>query len=144
MILAVLDSRLGEAELDAGRAEAAARTASKALAAARELVPARNFELGIPLYALARARLATGHAAEAEPLLREALAVRSPPYPGDDPRVLEVEVALATTLRALHRDDEADALEAKVVPALAASASPYAADLRARLDDGRRPTRRQG
>jgi hypothetical protein len=47
--------------------------------------------------------------------------------------VLEVEVALAGALRALHRDDEADALEATIEPVLAASASPYAADLRARL-----------
>ncbi len=132
-ILAILDSRRAEAELDAGRTGDAEQVAASALAAARKLLPPGNFRLGFPLYALARARLASGQATEAESLLREALAVRSPPYPASDPRVLEVEVALAGALRALHRDDEADALEATIEPVLAASASPYAADLRARL-----------
>jgi serine/threonine-protein kinase len=132
-VLAVLDSRRAEAELDAGRIDAAEQTAASALAAARRLLPSGNFRLGLPLYALGRARLAAGRSAAAEPLLREALAVRSPPYPAHDPRVLEVEVALARALRELHRGSEADALQATIEPVLAASTTSYAADLRARL-----------
>jgi serine/threonine-protein kinase len=126
-------AQLGEAEVDAGNRNDAVRDAAHAVELAREALPKGNFRLGWPLFSLARAKLALGRAAEAEPLLREALAVRSPPYPAGDPRVLEVEVALAVALHALHQDDGAAAVEAKIEPALAASTTPYAADLRARL-----------
>ena len=72
--------------------------------------------------------------AEAEQLLREALAVRSPPYPRDDLRTIEVKVALANALEAQRRGREARALRAEIEAPLRASRSPYAADLRARLE----------
>ncbi|TLY51290.1 MAG: tetratricopeptide repeat protein [Gammaproteobacteria bacterium] len=71
--------------------------------------------------------------AEAEPLLREALAVRCPPHPADDPRVLEVKVALVNALAAQGKSDEARMLTAEIKRPLKASTSPYAADLLARL-----------
>ena len=82
----------------------------------------------------ARADLALGRADEAEPLLREALAVRSPPNPPGDPRVLELQVALVNALEALQRVEEARTVRAAIEPLLHASASPYAKILQRRLD----------
>jgi len=131
--LAILDAQLSEAQLDAGDAAGARQTAAAAVDVARKALPPGNFRLGPPLFALARAELASGHVAEAETLLREALGVRGPPRAADDPRVLEVKVALAAALAAQERHAEASALAVEVQPLLAASASPYAADLRVRL-----------
>ncbi|MET0226309.1 MAG: serine/threonine-protein kinase, partial [Dokdonella sp.] len=124
---------LGETQLDAGHPEDARATAEAALAAARQDLPATNYQLGTPLLALARVDLAQGRVADAEGRLREALAVRSPPYPAADPRVLEVQVALANALALQARSREVDAIRAAVEPALRASPSPYAAELLARL-----------
>jgi len=132
-ILSTLQARLAETELDAGSAAQAHATAVDALALARTALPPKNYRLGTALFALARAKLALGHANEAEPLLREALSVRNPPHPADDPRVLEVKVSLAAALAALDRDVEARALVSDVEPLLRASSSPYAVDLRTRL-----------
>jgi len=126
-------AELAEAELDAGHIEEAEAAASEALAAVRKQGSGPNLRLGSPLYALARIKLAQGHAGEAEPLLREALAVRSPPDPASDPRVLEVQVALINALSATGKQDAARRLRATVDPLLAKTASPYAADLRGRL-----------
>jgi tetratricopeptide (TPR) repeat protein len=133
-IRAGLLARLSAAELDAKDAIDAQTDAEHALAIARKVLPAGNFGLGMPLLAFARARLALGHADEAEPLLREALAVRSPPYPADDPRVLEVKVALVEALTALQKNDAAQTLRIEIEPSLTTSSTPYAADLRARLE----------
>jgi serine/threonine-protein kinase len=100
---------------------------------ARKALPPRNIGLGQPLFALARAKLALERAAEAEPLLREALAVRSPPLRADDLRVLEVKASLALALAMLGRADEARALRGEIEPLLSASPSPYAKDLVARF-----------
>ncbi|MGH8173003.1 MAG: tetratricopeptide repeat protein, partial [Rhodanobacteraceae bacterium] len=127
---------LSETQLDMGSIDSAVVTAERALSLARKALPKGHYQLGIPLFALARAELAQGRAADAEPLLREALMVRSPPHPADDPRVLEVNVCLVNALRALHREDEARALRSEIEPVLKASASPYAAELRARLATG--------
>ena len=132
-IRAQLQAQLAEAQLDAGDATTAASTAASALIAMRTAVPTGNLKLGLPLFALARAELARGRAREAEPLLREALAARSPPYPDHDPRVLEVQIALVNALAKLGKLDEAHALSAAIEPLLRTWPSPYAADLRARL-----------
>lgn len=124
---------LSEAQLDAGDAASANSTADLAMSYARKVFPSHYYKLGMPLFAQARARLALGKPAEAEPLLREALAVRSPPHPANDPRVLEVKVALVNALVAQHKDAEAQTLHAEIEPLLKASSSPYAADLLARL-----------
>ena len=99
----------------------------------RHVLPANNWQLGTALFALARAELALGHATTAEPLLREALAVRSPPHPANDLRVLEVKVALVNVLAAQNKANEARMLRAEIEPLLKASAALYAADLRERL-----------
>ncbi len=123
---------LSAIQLDNGVASAALAAAQGAVDAARKIYPAASYRLGVPLFALARADLALERNAEAETVLREALAVRKPPYAADDPRVLEVQVALIEALRANGKRDEADALKAQVEPLLQA-AMPYDADLLARL-----------
>jgi serine/threonine-protein kinase len=132
-VLAKLEAQLSEAELDAGQPAQAHETAAGALTMARTALPPRNIGLGQPLFALARAKLALERADEAEPLLREALAVRSPPLRADDLRVLEVESSLAQALAMLGRADESRALRGEIEPLLNASPSPYARDLLARF-----------
>jgi serine/threonine-protein kinase len=91
--------------------------------------------LGVPLFAVASARLAAGRADEAEPLLAEALAVRSPPHPASDPRVLEVEVARVRAWTLLGKHDEAERMRADIAPRLRALGTPYGSDLRLKLAD---------
>lgn len=125
---------LSAAQLDAGDASAARVSAESAVAAARKVYPQGHYRLGLPLFALGRAELALEHAAAAEPLLREALAVRSPPYAADDPRVLEVQVALVGALREQGKRADAAELRAQIEPVLKSSPSAYLADLRTRLE----------
>ncbi len=132
-VLALLHSQLSEAQLDAGQPDTARATATNALAIARKALPPHNIGLSNPLFALARAELALEHAAIAEPLLREALSVRSPALSAGDPRVLEIQVALINALTRLQRGDDANALRTRIEPLLHASTSPYLADLRSRL-----------
>jgi len=131
--LAVIQARYAEAQLDAGDAPAAQATATQAVALSRKNFNGHTPRIAIALYALARADLALERGAEAEALLREALAARSPPMPANDLRAMEVEVALVTALSLQQKTTEADALRARIEPALQASASPYASDLLARL-----------
>jgi serine/threonine-protein kinase len=126
-------AELSNAQRAAGRLEAALASAQTAVGDARTLLPRGNYVSSGPLLALARANLALGRASEAEPLLREALAACSPPYPPADPRVLEIKVALVNALAALGRADEARTLRGDLEPLLKASASPYIADLRQQL-----------
>lgn len=126
-------ARLSEAQLDAGDAAAAEATARSALEYSRKAFTPDHYKNGFALFALARTELALGRAADAEPLLREALKVRSPPHPATHPYVLEVEVALAQVLAAQHKAGEARALKSTLESSLQACSSPYAADLRARL-----------
>ena len=128
-IVATIKAQLAEAQLDAGDARQAQATATAALAIARHVLPTKNWQLGTALFALARTELALGHATKAEPLLREALAVRSPPHPANDPRVLEVKAALVNVLAAQNKKDEAAALRAEIEPLQRASPSPHAVDL---------------
>ena len=132
-VRAAVLAALSEAQLDGGDADAARRSAGKALEAARATLPPRHFLLGAPLFALARAELALGSPQSAETLLQEALEVRQPTHAVDDPRMLEVQVARIVALSALGRDHEAAVLRAGIEPRLRASQLPYAADLRARL-----------
>ena len=129
----VVLAALSEAQLDSGDAASANLTAETAMTYARKAFPPQHFRLGIALFAQGRAKLAAGQPADAERLLREALVVRTPPHPSDDPRVLEVKVALATSLSAQGKSDEGRSLAAEIGPLLAASRSPYIADLKARL-----------
>jgi serine/threonine-protein kinase len=122
-----------EVELDAGDSAAAAASAQHAIDLAAKAYPADDFRHGFALYALARTRLALAQPAEAEPLLRQALKLRHPPFPATHPRVLEVEVALVQALEAQGKRDEARALRGEITPLLAA-ALPYNQTLRARLD----------
>jgi tetratricopeptide (TPR) repeat protein len=132
-VLAKLEAQLAEAELDAGDPARALASATHALDTARAALPPKNIGLGQPLFALARAKLAQEQAGDAEPLLREALAVRSPPFRGDDLRVLEIKAELAAALSVLNRHDEAAELRREIEPLLAASPSPYAKDLTERF-----------
>ncbi len=124
---------LSAAQLDSGNAAGALATANDALAIARKVYPQAYYRLGVPLLALARAELALERAHEAEPLLREALAVRSPLYAADDPRLLEVEVELVETLGINGKHDEADVLKAHIEPLIKGSSSAYLQDLQIRM-----------
>ena len=128
----VARAELAEAELDAGETAAALTDARGAVATARRKLPAAHPLLGAPLFALARAELAEGRGADAEPLLREARSVRKD-LPRDNLRMLEIDVALADALAREGRADEASAERAAAAGPLAVSASPYAAMLRERL-----------
>ncbi len=124
---------LSQAQLDSGDVAAAHATAQQAMDYASKALR-NNYNYGVTLFAMARVELALERASEAEPLLREALALRSTVHPPDDPRILEVKVALIEALTALGQPGQAGMLTAEVVPALQASASPYSADLRGRLE----------
>lgn len=128
-ILANLLAQLSLAELDAGDAAAADTIATRARDLARRVFAQGNYRLGLPLFALARAELGLGRAGAAIPLLREALAVRSPPHPARDPRVLEVQVALVAALEATDQHGEAAELRAAILPLLRGDGSPYARQL---------------
>jgi serine/threonine-protein kinase len=123
---------LSQAQLDNGDAVAAHATAQQALAYGHKALE-KSYLLAVPEFALARAALALEHPDQAEPLLREALALRGPVHPADDPRILEVKVGLVNALTSLARTDEARTLTAEIEPALTASTSPYGAELRQRL-----------
>jgi len=125
-------ANLSQAQLDSGDAATADTTARQALAYGRKALAGR-YQLGFPLFAMARAALANKRPGEAEPLLREALALRSAVHPADDPRILEVDVDLINALNALGKTDEARALAVEVEPLLKASASPYSVELRERV-----------
>lgn len=125
-------ANLSQAQLDSGLTSAADSSARQALAYGRKALR-DHYELGLPLFATARVALALEHAGEAEPLLREALALRSTVHPADDPRILEVKVALVNALMAQRKNDEARIVQAEIEPLLKASSSPYAAELRQRL-----------
>jgi eukaryotic-like serine/threonine-protein kinase len=124
---------LSEAQLDAGDVPAALATAQRSLLQARKILPAQHYLLGDSLFALARVELAMHQADAAEPLLREAMAVRSPPFPVDDLRTLEVQVALVNALDQLARNNEANTLGSAIEPLLRASRSPYAQELQKRM-----------
>lgn len=126
-------AELASTQLEAGDADSAARSADEALNLARKAYPPKHYMLGVPLYAMARIRNALGRPQEAEPLLREALDVRSPPHPRSDPRVLEVKVELIDVLMKLARSDEARAMRADIESDLRSLDTPYGADLRSRL-----------
>jgi serine/threonine-protein kinase len=126
-------AELAQAKLDAGDADAALAIAERAVAQGRTVLPERHFLLAEPLFALARAQFALGHYAEADPLLREALSVRKALEPADDPRVLELEVALAATDERLGRSVDARSLRHEVDARLASLDATYAADLRRRF-----------
>jgi len=132
-MLAILQARLAEAELDAGHRAEAEAMATSALALARKALPAGNFRLGTALFSLARVKLAIADATAAESLLREALTVRSSVHPANDPRILEVKVALVNALTAQQKTAEAQNLAAEIAPLLRSPTYPYLADLRARL-----------
>jgi serine/threonine-protein kinase len=128
-----LRSTLSEAELDAGDVAQAGADGARALAQTRAGKALGGITLGMPLFALGRARLAQGDPGMAAKLLHEALMARSVLAKGD-PRVLEIDVELVRALAAQGNADAALALRDQVVPILTASRSLRAADLRARLD----------
>ncbi|HET8897974.1 MAG TPA: protein kinase [Rhodanobacteraceae bacterium] len=86
---------LAQAELTAGNVGAARQHATQAVAVARRVLPARNWQLAPTLHALAATELASGTPKQAAALAREALATGSPPMPAGDPRVLEWRALLA-------------------------------------------------
>jgi serine/threonine-protein kinase len=132
-LLASLFAQLAQAQLDAGVTDAAYGSAKRSVDIARNLYPQNQWGLGYPLFSLARVELARGHAEVAEGLMREALASRSTLLRSDT-HVLEIEATRVAALVALGRSTEANRLREEIEPTLTASASPYAAILRQRIE----------
>jgi hypothetical protein len=59
---------------------------------------------------LSRVRIARGHAAEVEAMLRSALEMRQRTYPAGHWRIAEAQALLGASLASQHRNDEAEAL----------------------------------
>ena len=59
---------------------------------------------------LSRVRIARGHAADVEAMLRRALEMRQRTYPEGHWRIAEAQALLGASLAAQHRIDEAEAL----------------------------------
>jgi hypothetical protein len=59
---------------------------------------------------ISRVRIALGHAAEVELMLRRALELRQRTYPAGHWRIAEVQALLGASLAAQHRNEEAEAL----------------------------------
>ncbi|MBX3693036.1 serine/threonine-protein kinase [Dokdonella sp.] len=131
-----LRATLAEARLDAGDSAGALTDAQKAMAMANDAVAPNALMLRAPQFALARALGAHARAAEAEPLLRAAIAANRPPFGDSDPRILEIEVELASTLASLGRTAEAVRLRDDLAPRLHALDTRYARSLLARLPSG--------
>ncbi|WP_313913572.1 serine/threonine-protein kinase [Tahibacter sp.] len=132
-ILANVLAQLSLAELADGDAASADATATRATDLARRVFEPGNYRLGLSLFAAGCAKLALGRADAAIPLLREALAVRHPPHPAHDPRVLEVQVALVAALQMADQRREADEIREAIQPLLRRDDSPYARQLLAQL-----------
>ena len=126
-------AELAEAELDAGDTEAALVTGGAGLVQARKVLPAQHYLLAMPLFALARGELAAHRYAEAETLLLEALALRTPLLPASDPRILEIKVALVAALEGQGRTADAHSLRPEVEKTLHALRTSYAEELRMRM-----------
>jgi serine/threonine protein kinase len=124
---------LSLSQLDAGHNADALATAESAVRFGRKAI-ANNYAFALPLLALGRAALATAHASDAEPSLREALELRRSVYEPDDVRIIETEVALVECLRALRKNDEASALASATLAKLQTSKAGYADELRGRLE----------
>ncbi len=122
-----------EMHLADGNAAAAFDRADTALGMARTSLSTGHFQLASPLLALARAHLARDEAAQAEPLLDEALRVRAGVQRESDVRVLEIEVERVRALAMLGRTRDATALRDAIGPRLRALPAVQASVLDARL-----------
>lgn len=132
-VRAYLQSSLALAQLESGDIDAAEHSAAQATQIGRIAYKDAPLSFSALQYINARVALARRHFAEAEGMLRAAYAVRRGLAPGD-PRMAEVQVALIRALEMQGKDEEAKPLRAQVEPVLAASRSPYFADLRQSLD----------
>lgn len=132
-VRADLLSSLALAQLESDDVDAAQKSAAQSLAIARVAYKQTPLSLSISEYASARVALACDKPAEAEPLLLAAYAARKTLAP-NDPRMAEVRVALIRALEMQGKRNQAKSIRARVEPMLAASQSPYFADLRRQLD----------
>jgi hypothetical protein len=98
------------------------------------VLPPGNYRLSSALYSLARTRIALGQPQDALPMLQEAQAQREKVFEESDLRRLELRAAIVEALRALALHADAEREYATLEPLLRADATPYAADLRARLE----------
>jgi serine/threonine-protein kinase len=126
-------SSLALAQLESGDLNAAQQSATQALQTARIVYKQTPMSLSISEYAGARVALARKQPAQAESLLRTAYAARKA-LASNDPRVVETQVALIRALEMQDKPGEANSLRVQVEPVLAASSSPYFADLRHQLN----------
>jgi eukaryotic-like serine/threonine-protein kinase len=98
---------LAEAQLFAGDAASGMASATIARDLGVRLFPKDGYKIGTSLLLLGIASTDMGHPADAEPLLRRALSVRQAVYSSNDPRLIEVRLALARALVAQNKFDDA-------------------------------------
>lgn len=132
-VRAYLQSSLALAQLESGDINAAENSAGQAMQTGRIAYKDAPLSFSALQYVSARVALGRKHPAEAESLLRTAYSARKALAP-TDPRVAEVQAALIRALEMQGKHAEAQSLRAQVEPVLAASQSPYFADLRQSLN----------
>ncbi len=124
-----------EVQLASGHPDVADELAKSALVLNRQLYPAGSHRLGTALLLLGRSAAMQGRYIEAEASLREALQVRGTVYAATDPRIIEIEFALATTLAAQHQSRAARLLLSGVRKHLDGVNFPYAIEARQRASE---------
>jgi serine/threonine-protein kinase len=133
-VRAYLQSSLALAQLESGDIAAARISAAQAERTGQVAYKDAPLSFSALQYTSARVALASNQPDQAETLLRAAYAARGA-LPHDDPRVVEVQVGLIRSLAMQGKSAEAQRVRALVEPVLAASPSPYFADLRRQLND---------
>lgn len=132
-VRAYLQSSLALAQLESGDIEAAEKSSTQAMETGRIAYKDAPLSFSALQYISACVALARNRATEAETLLRAAGSARKG-LARNDPRTVEVQVALIRALEMQGKRAEANSLRAQVEPVLAASQSPYFVDLRQSLN----------
>ena len=132
-VRAYLQSSLALAQLESGDVADAEKLAAQAMQTGRVAYKDAPLSFSVLQYVSARVALARNRLAEAESLLRAALAAQHV-LAAADPRITETRVTLIRALEMQGKRAEANSLRAQVQPVLAASKSPYFAELRQSLN----------
>lgn len=133
-ILAASQMAFVEALLRLDRASEAQTRAQSALELMLESHPPDIFNTGRAQYLLGCAEAAQGRHAEAESMLRQAIATLAlDEEASHGPRLIEAKIQLAETLTALGKRNELSALISDLHEPLAGDEYPYKTELRARL-----------
>ena len=132
-ILAASQMALAEALLRLDRASEAQTRAQSALELMQGAHPPDNFNTGRAQFLIGCAEAAQGRHADAETMLRQAIATLALDENTPGPRLIEAKLELAETLMAVGKRDEVSAIVGELHDPLAGDEYPYKTELRARL-----------